>query len=434
MDRRTLLLGALGGASALALAGCAGTLPAIRAGSSFGEGASGRVRVWCRAATQAGLTTLVSRFNAAQSGLTVELTPVPDAQYVTKLATAIRGGDPPDVVDIDDINSQLFIFRDVFADLTEPVKQLPYRDSLSTGHLRLLTNEGRYYGLPYLADNSMLFVNTRLLERAGVSVEDATADLDSLLAAARAVSKLGGEIRGWSIAGNSPGILGFVTQPHVWASGTDLIAGDVGSQHGNIVGNDALEGMLELYRALWTDGVLSRSAYSDSGTTWGADYRAGTVGIMPTNYASVVLSGSEAIRDATRTILIPDADGKRSFFDGGDNMCIPNGAANPGGGWRFMLYANGIRQQQALPEGGYFPTRADAATPAYRTRYPLATAPLDAIDRGYAPRTLAYNLLVNQPSAPYFTMFREAVFGDGVQAAMKAAQPEYDRILEQAQT
>jgi multiple sugar transport system substrate-binding protein len=191
--------------------------------------------------------------------------------------------------------------------------------------------------------------------------------------------------------------------------------------------------MLEFYRQLWQDGVLSRATYSDAGTTWGADFRAGKVGIMPTSYGATVPAATKAMRAKMRTVLIPGPDGKRSFFDGGDNMCIPNGAANPSGGWAFMRYANSLQQQQLLPNGGYFPTRADAATDAYRSKFPLAFGPLDAIDRGYAPQTLAYNLLNNQPSSPYFTMFREAVFGAGVDAAMKATQPAYDRILSQAQ-
>jgi multiple sugar transport system substrate-binding protein len=86
--------------------------------AGFGQDATGTVQVWCRAATQTGLTDLVKKFNASQGRLTVELTPVLDAQYVTKLATAIRGRAVPDLVDIDDINSMLFIYRDAFTDRT----------------------------------------------------------------------------------------------------------------------------------------------------------------------------------------------------------------------------------------------------------------------------------------------------------------------------
>jgi len=60
-------------------------------------------------------------------------------------------------------------------------------------------------------------------------------------------------------------------------------------------------------------------------------------------------------------------------------------------------------------------------------------APLEQIETGYAPRTLSYNLLYNQPDSPYFEMFRRAVFDGDVDGAMASAQARYDRVLEQAQ-
>jgi multiple sugar transport system substrate-binding protein len=59
--------------------------------AGFGTDAEGTVTMWCRGATAAGVQVAVDRFHAAQDRLHIDLTPVPDAQYVTKLATAIRG-------------------------------------------------------------------------------------------------------------------------------------------------------------------------------------------------------------------------------------------------------------------------------------------------------------------------------------------------------
>ena len=86
-----------------------------------------------------------------------------------------------------------------------------------------------------------------------------------------------------------------------------------------------------------------------------------------------------------------------------------------------------------LPDGGYTPVRGDAATAAFRQKYPLNLAPLDHLDRGYAPITLAYNLLYNQPDSPFIAMFRRAVFNGDVEGALRAGQASYDQILRQAQ-
>ena len=48
----------------------------------------------------------------------------------------------------------------MFTDLTPLVDALPYRQNVSPGHLRLATRNGRVYGMPYLADNSVLWYNT----------------------------------------------------------------------------------------------------------------------------------------------------------------------------------------------------------------------------------------------------------------------------------
>lgn len=423
------------GALAAGLPACSSVLPAPDTHApGFGTSATGVVQVWCRAATQSGLTSLVERFNASQNRLTVDLTPIPDVQYVTKLATAIRARDVPDLVDIDDINSLLFVFRDAFTDLTDLIDELGYTDRLSPGHLALATVDGRRYAVPYLADVSALFCNTRLFEQAGLDVDEATTDLDTLLAAARRITALGGDVRGWTFPGNSQGALGFVVQPHVWAADTDLIRGDVGAQSGNVDGNEAVARTLEFYRALWVDGLAPPENFADDASRWGADFRAGRIGMMPTNYSTVTSDADPALVAATTVRLLPDHAGGRAFFDGGDNMCVPRGAPNASGAWEFVRFALDLPQQSALPEGGYTPVRSNVATPEFAAKYPLVLPVLLAQEEGYAPKTLSYNEIYNQPDGPWLTMFRRAVFDGEIEAAMAEAQHGYDRILEQART
>jgi multiple sugar transport system substrate-binding protein len=432
--REFLQISGLAGVSA-ALSACgSGVLkePDVTA-DGFGEGATGTVTMWCRGATAVGVQVAIDRFHKSQKRVHIDLTPVPDGQYVTKLATAIRGRRVPDLVDIDDINSMLFIYRNVFSDLTPLVDALPFRDALSPGHLGLATRNGRHYGVPYLADNSVLWHNTDLLEKAGVDPATATTSFDGLLDAARRIRRLGSDIYGWSIAANSAGILGFVVQPHVWATGTDNIAGKIGVQHGHVEDNEPLKRTLEFYRTMWREKLIAQSAFADTGATWGADFRAGKVGFFPSNYSAVVLSSNAEAKKRTGVSLLSGPDKGAAFFDGGDNLCIPRGATNAAGAWEFAKFALDLPQQQQLPTGGYTPVRSDAASPAFAKKFPLNTAPLDHIDRGYAPVTLAYNLLYNQADSPWIAMFRKAVFGGDVNGALHEGQQSYDRILKQAQ-
>ena len=75
-------------------------------------------------------------------------------------------------------------------------------------------------GVPYLADNSLLWCNTELFDRANRDVDEASGSFDGLLDAAHAIRKLGDDVYAWSFPGNSPGALGFVVQPMVWAAGS----------------------------------------------------------------------------------------------------------------------------------------------------------------------------------------------------------------------
>lgn len=426
------LTGALG--LSTALSACASTLPepdVTQAG--FGESAKGTVRVWCRSATLAGVQVAVDRFHKSQDRIRVDLTPVLDGQYVTKLATAIRGREVPDLVDIDDINSMLFIYRDAFTDLTPLIEALPFRDAISPGHLRLATRKNRIYGIPYLADNSVLFYNRDLFDRAGVVPAQSLTSFDGMLHAARKIRALGKDVYGWSIAGNSPGILGFVVQPHVWATGTDQIRGRIGSQRGHIEGNEPLRRTLEFYRTMWQEHLLPPANFADAGATWGADFRAGQIGMLPANYAVGVLSADKSARARTGVHLLSGPDGGSAFFDGGDNMCIPRGARNASAAWAFARFAISLRQQYQLPVGGYSPIRSDILSDRFRADYPLDVSPLRQIDKGYAPVTLAYNLLYNQADSPWIAMFRRAVFTGDVDGALSRGQQAYDRILTQSQ-
>ncbi len=114
-------------------------------------------------------------------------------------------------------------------------------------------------------------------------------------------------------------------------------------------------------------------------------------------------------------------------------MCIPRGARNASAAWEFARFAIALEQQYQLPMGGYTPIRSDVLSEDYSADYPLNAAPLQQIDSGYAPVTLAYNLLYNQADSPFIAMFRRAVFGGDLDGALAAGQEAYDRILTQSQ-
>ncbi len=176
------------------------------------------MHLWVRAATQAASVPIVASFNRTHPGLKVELTAIPDTQYVTKLSTAIRGRSVPDVVDIDDINSTLLGLSRGTHRHHAVGEKLPYLTKLSPAHLNLATYHGRIYAVPFAADISALYYNKKLFQQAGLDPAKPPTNLDQVLADARAITKLGHGIKGLSFGGDSPGIMGFTGLPSMWAS------------------------------------------------------------------------------------------------------------------------------------------------------------------------------------------------------------------------
>jgi multiple sugar transport system substrate-binding protein len=420
------------------LSGCGGTLPppdVSRPG--FGQDARGTVQLWVRAATQAASAPIVASFNRTHPHLQVKMTAIPDAQYVTKLATAIRGRSVPDVVDMDDINSTLLAYHEALTNLTPLMHRLPYRNRLSPAHRMLATYRGREYGLPFLADISVLYYNKSLFRRAGLDPNAPPRTLPAVLRDAQRINDLGNGVHGFSFGGDSPGIMGFTALPSVWASAADRpFTGSLDRQRAHAAGNPGMRNMLRFYHDVWHRGLCSPSSRTETGATWGKDFLSGKVGMWPGNEGALVAAGvPHSFAGKIGVTPLPGATKGQSVFAGGDNMGIPRGAQNASGAWEYMKYALRVSQQASLPAVGFTPVRADVATPAFTRRYPRTAVVLRALSKvGYAPKTLAYNTAVNQVSGPFFEMFTSAVFHGHVNRALRTGQVGLQRALLQAES
>jgi multiple sugar transport system substrate-binding protein len=428
-----LLLPAL--AAALGLAGCAAPAPAIKVTApGFGQNATGVVQFWDRNTTAPFGQLLVNRFNATHKNLKVVLTPVQDTQYVTKLATAIRAGSPPDLVGIDDINSTLFIYHKVFTDLTPLVNALPEKNKLSPGALNLTTENGHYYGTPYVADMSVLWYNKALFRRAGLDPNKPPATYAEILSDARKIKALGHGIYGFAFAGRCEGCLGFTILPDIWATKTYLLYGRPGSERAFIAGNVPLRQTLTVYQQLWAEHLSDPESRVETGATWGQNFLAGKIGMMALGYGPIAPAPATFLAQVGVTLLPAPDGGASATFDGGANFGIPTGSRNPSGAWEFVKFALQQTQQSLAPSAGFEPIRSDVATPAFRAKYPFVATMLAGLSRGYAPKTIAYNTTFNQPGGPWLNMFTEAVFDGKVEAAIHTGQGGFTTALDLAKS
>jgi multiple sugar transport system substrate-binding protein len=405
--------------AALALAAC-GSSTSGGTSSTFGVGATGVVHFWARQATDGVAKAMVAQFNASHKSLKVQLHLTLPNEAVTELGTAIRAGSVPDVVGLNDINVPFFMHENALMDLTQYVNALPFKSSLSPGHMKLATDNGKYYGVPYLADLSVLWYNKKLFTEAGLDPNSPPTSYAEILADAQKIQALGNGIYGFSFAGNCQGCLGFTMLPSIWAAGQHVISGPLGTQTANVTNNAPLKQLLGFYRDLWADHLVPLNDQTQNGLTWGADFESGNVGILPGDYGfATKMTPSSEFADAPLPAV---SGGGGATFDGGDDFVIPKGAANPSGAWEFIQWVLQQGQQEQYPSLGMTPVRSDVLTPGFKTANAYDAVALQALANGSVEYTLAYNAVFNVAGSPWFKMFTDAVYNGDMNAAMSDGQ------------
>ena len=420
-------------AAALVSAACGGSSTSSSSTSTkaFGVNATGTVHFWARQATDGVAKAMVAGFNATHPHLKVVLHLTQPNEATTELGTAIRAGSVPDLVGLNDINVPTFTHENALMDLTPYVNALPYKASLSPGHLKLATNGGHYYGVPYLADLSVLWYNKALFRKAGLDPNSPPTSYAQILADAEKISALGHGISGFSFAGNCQGCLGFTMLPSIWASGQHLINGPLGTQTANVANNTPLKEILGFYRQLWAKHLVPLADQTQNGLTWGKDFESGKVGILPGDYGfAAAFTTPMQKADFADAPLPAVGGGNYATFDGGDDFVIPKGASNPSGAWEFAKWVLQTEQQSRYPTLGMTPVRSDVLTPAFQTANGYDAVALHALARGSVEYTLAYNAVFNAPGSPWFKMFEDAVYNGNMSAALQEGQSGIQSTLD----
>ena len=382
---------------------------------TFGINATGTVHFWARQATDGPAKALVAAFNASHKNLKVVLHLTPPNDDTSQLATAIRAGSVPDVVGLNDIDVPTFSHEHALMDITPYVNALPYKAALSPGHLKLATINGHYYGLPYLADLSVLWYNKKLFKEAGLNPNAPPTNYAEIVADSAKISALGHGISGFSFAGNCQGCLGFTMLPSLWAMGTHLINGPLGTQTANVANDTPLRTMLQDYHIMWAKHETPVADQTQNGLTWGKDFEAGKVGILPGDYGFAAAFTTPAQHAEFADAPLPGVNGDSySTFDGGDDFVIPAGAPNASGAWEFIKWALEPQQQVKYPSEGMTPIRTDILTPSFTTTNPYDAVALKALAKGSVEYTLAYDAVFNEPGSPWFKMFEDAVYNGNV--------------------
>ncbi|MCR2824819.1 extracellular solute-binding protein [Microbacterium sp. zg.Y909] len=320
--------------------------------SSVSDGpATGTIELWAAGAEAEELPTLFDDFIAENPDVKIDMTPIPEEEFVTKMTAAIAAGTVPDLVYVFAEHQPALFATEAFAPVPDGlVDEEDFFESVwKTGEV-----DGVSYGVPWFTYARVFQYRADLAEAAGV---EAPQDWDDLREFAQTLKD-----------GGVAYPLAFYVVPfdEYTAAQFDTFAHQNG---GGIISDDNSEWTinspenveaLEFYGSLFADGFVSPDGPTsvDSVAYLTQDRIAGVLN-GPWLRGWIKDANGEAWLDEHMAALVPPAgpDGDRAASIGGGNWAVLEDADNADAAWKFVQYASAPATQLAWFEAmGNLPT------------------------------------------------------------------------------
>jgi multiple sugar transport system substrate-binding protein len=401
----------------LAVAACGGGGGGADAGSAAAAGPDGvddgsTLTLWTRAPLEKQANLLVEAYNASHQNK-IELTVVPNDDYVAKVGAAAGADGLPDLFAADIVYVPNWVQQGLFQDISANVDGLPFRDTINSGHMAAGTYEDKEYVLPFVLDLSMLFWNKDLFREAGLDPEKAPATLEEYAAAAKAVQALGKpDTYGTATGLNCGGCLVFTWFPGIWAAGDEVLSPD-GAQ--SLLASPTATEVYGIWRDLWASGAVMPSSRDEAGPTWTAGFTEGKVGVM--FYPATLLSSTQGTVDVG-VAGIPGPGGGSSTFVGGDGIGISKDSQKAAQAWNFLSWLMSEEAQvEVLGKNLDVVSRSDLTNNKYAVQDPRLVTINEVAADGKTPVATQFQQAFNATNSPWLTLVRGAVLGDGSSVA-----------------
>jgi multiple sugar transport system substrate-binding protein len=368
--------------------------------------------MWERSGGNKGMVdTLVAMWNAKNPDRKINLTYIPHAEMVAKLAQAIASGDVPDLMGMDLIYGPQFEKAGQLVDVTAQIAGLPEMKTASPGHVQVATWEGKLYGVPLYADVSALFYNKDLFAKAGLDPNKPPTSLKQLREYADKITALGGDIKGYYLPGSCAGCNIFTVGPLIWASGGKIESAGPGDEP--LVG-DGVKQVLEFERDMVKSGNVHESDRAENGETFHLQFGSGKVGMMGTGNFNISLARDQNPTMKFGIALLPGmAEGSSASFIGGDLLVIPKGSKRVDDAVDFMKFLISDEVQvEGYAKALNLTTRSDMVDNQYFKAEPLVQDVAKALSVGRTPYTTTFFEQINSPQGPWLQMLQRAYYTD----------------------
>jgi multiple sugar transport system substrate-binding protein len=197
-------------------------------GSNEGSSGDGTVTLefaqwWAPELPSGSFDKLMSDFTAQNPTIKVKLLSAPYASTKQQLVSGAASRTLPDVVGLDGAWVSDFAKQGAIADLSKLMADAKYDSSQLASQIQV---KGKTYMIPVVNFVYPLFVNTDLLSKAGIATPPATRT--EFLDAAKKVSALGGNVKGWALPLDTavPNGVQNDVMSWLWASGGTMLTKD----------------------------------------------------------------------------------------------------------------------------------------------------------------------------------------------------------------
>lgn len=410
---RTRLLAGLAAALLLGVAGCGGGGSAQPAAPAAAPGSDGTddgsaLTLWTRAPLEKQAKLLVEAYNTSHRNK-VELTVVPNDDYVAKVGAAAGAKGLPDLFAADIVYVPSWVAQGLFQDISANVDALPFKDAINKGHLAAGTIDHKAHVLPFVLDLSMLFWNKQLFTAAGLDPNKAPASLDEYVADAKAIQQLHRPgVYGTATGLNCGGCLVFTWFPSVWAAGDQVLSADGTA---SLMASPTASKVYGAWRDMWRAGAVLPSSKDEAGPTWTAGFTQGNVGLML--YPATLLSSTAKSLDIG-VAGVPGPTGGASTFVGGDGIGVSKDSKKSAQAWNFLNWLMSKQAQvEVLAKDNDVVSRGDLANNQYSTQDPRLVTINEVAAKGVTPVATNFQQAFNATNSPWLTLVRGAVLGDG---------------------
>ena len=337
MRRRTFFAAALGATTAVALPGCgrsSGQTASTGAASSVASGpATGNLTVWAMGAEGEKLPELAKKFEAANSGVKVNVTAIPWDAAHDKFNTAITARKTPDMAMVGTTWMGEFATQGAL----DPKPASIDSSAFFPGAQKTTEVNGTAYGIPWYVETRVVFYRKDLAAKAGFA--EPPKDWEGLKAMAKAMQDKAGAKYGMGFQAGGVGSWQSI-MPFGWSNDADLTKDD-GKAY-NFDSPQVLDAV-KYYQSYFTDGISDKAAPVQPTTE--PDFKSGRVPMFlsgPWMMSAVEKVG--VTKDQYDVMQIP-AKTKSSSFVGGSDLVVFKKSKQRDTAWKFIQWLSDPKTQ-----------------------------------------------------------------------------------------